>query len=169
MGIPQKITCLLLPYEEFIIVVIAVWSDKFWWSYCPFSFRTCYQKVYSWKSYISNLNYKVFFSNHRRIWGGKDICFVSTINFNFIIFFFFSGFHLKLPRGVDPQEHSGSQSYKILSQSGDKPFQTSQVIERSSQGDPVDDENRITQTPLDTLRDKPSLDVSPRQLSDTGR
>jgi hypothetical protein len=94
---------------------------------------------------------KYFFSKDRRIWGGKHVRFVSKINFNFIIFFYFLGFHLKLPREVDPQEHSGSQSNKISSQSGEKPFQTSQIIERSSQGDPVDDENMITQTPLNTL------------------
>lgn len=78
-------------------------------------------------------------------------------------------FHLKLPREVEPEEGSGSQGHKILSQPDEKPLQTSQSMQRSSQGQPVDDENMITQTPLDTLRDKQSLDVPPSHISDTGR
>jgi len=131
-----------------------------------------YQTVGRHKAcYISNVNYNVFFlSKDRGIWGkGKTFVFVSKINFIFNILFSFSDFHLKLPREVEPEEGSGSQGHKILSQPGEKPLQTSQTMQRSSQGQPVDDENMITQTPLDTLRDKQSLDVSPRQLSDTGR
>ena len=112
----------------------------------------------------------IFVSKDRGIWGkGKTFVLVSKINFNFDILFSFSGFHLKLPREVEPEEGSGSQGHKILSQPDEKPLQTSQSMQRSSQGQHVDDENMITQTPLDTLRDKQSLDVPPSHISDTGR